>query len=232
MSGGMTGGMTEATASTRVLVTGFEPFGGDDVNPSWLAAERLATDPPGGLDVRAERLSCVFGTSVEELRRAVARHEPDLVLCTGLAGGRSDLSVERTAVNVDDARIPDNAGRQPVDEPVVPGGPAAYFSSLPVKACVAAVREAGLPASVSQTAGTFVCNHVFYGLAHLTATELPDLRGGFVHVPYAPQQVTDRAEPSMSVRDAADGLRAVLAAAVRALEAGGRDLRIPGGATH
>jgi pyroglutamyl-peptidase len=223
------------TASTRVLVTGFEPFGGDTVNPSWLAAERLAAAPPAGIEVRAEQLSCVFGTAVEELRRAVARHEPGLVLCTGLAGGRSELSVERIAVNVDDARIPDNAGRQPVDEPVVPGGPAAYFSSLPVKACVAAIREAGLPASVSQTAGTFVCNHVFYGLAHLIATELPDLRGGFVHVPYTPQQVADQANPatssmpSLSVRDTADGLRAVLTAAASRTSG---DLREAGGATH
>jgi len=218
------------TTPTRVLATGFEPFGGAGTNPSWSACRRLAAAPPAGLEVHAARLSCVFGTAIEELRRAIARYEPELVLCTGLAGGRSGLSVERVAVNVDDARIPDNAGRRPVDEPVVPGGPAAYFSSLPVKACVAAVRDAGLPASVSQTAGTFVCNHVFYGLAHLIATELPELRGGFVHVPYAPEQVADRPEPSMSLCDTTEGLAAVASAAARI--GAGEDLRLAGGAVH
>jgi len=212
----------------KVLITGFEPFGGESVNPSWEAARSVAEAPPAGLDVTAARLSCVYGTAVDELRQAVARTAPDFVLCVGQAGGRPGLSVERVAVNVDDARIPDNAGRQPVDEPVVPGGPAAYFASLPVKACVAAVRAAGLPASVSQTAGTFVCNHVFYGLAHLIATERPEMRGGFVHVPFAPDQVTDGAAPSMSVRDITAGLGVLLGTAVRTTT----DLREPGGATH
>lgn len=209
----------------RVLVTGFEPFDGESTNPSWQVAEAVAAAVPG---VTAVRLSCVFGTALEELRDAVRAHAPDLVLCLGQAGGRTGLGFERVAVNIDDARIPDNAGRQPVDEPVIPGGPAAYFAPLPVKACVAAAREAGVPASVSQTAGTFVCNHVFYGLAHLVATERPSLRGGFVHVPYAPHQVTDRAEPSLSVRDMATGVSAGLTAALRTAD----DLRVPGGALH
>jgi pyroglutamyl-peptidase len=158
----------------------------------------------------------------------VEQADPDLVLCVGQAGGRTGISVERVAINVDDARIPDNAGRQPVDEPVVAGGPAAYFAALPVKACVAAVRAAGIPASVSQTAGTFVCNHVFYGLAHLIATRRPALRGGFVHVPYAPEQVVDRAEPSLPTDTVAQALRAIITAAVTTRE----DLRVAEGATH
>lgn len=209
----------------RVLVTGFEPFGGESTNPSWQVAEAVAAAVP---EVTAVRLSCVFGTALDELRDAVEAHGPDLVLCLGQAGGRTGLSVERVAVNVDDARIPDNAGRQPVDEPVVEGGPAAYFAALPVKACVAAAREAGIPASVSQTAGTFVCNHVFYGLGHLVANERPGLRGGFVHVPYAPHQVTGRAEPSLSVRDMSTGVTAILTAALHTTD----DLRTPGGALH
>ncbi|NGO71054.1 pyroglutamyl-peptidase I [Streptomyces boncukensis] len=218
---------------TTILVTGFEPFGGEEVNPSWQAAELLAAEPPAGLGVTAVQLSCVFGTSLEELRAAVAAHSPDLVLCLGQAGGRAELTVERVAINVDDARIPDNAGREPVDEPVVPGGPAAYFSTLPLKACVAASRAAGVPASVSQTAGTFVCNHVFYGLAHLIATERPALRGGFAHVPFAPAQVAaagaaGAGKPSMAVPDMAAGLRAMLTAAATTT----RDLRESGGATH
>ncbi|NSC21471.1 pyroglutamyl-peptidase I [Streptomyces albus subsp. chlorinus] len=216
----------------QVLVTGFAPFDGEETNPSWQAAEALAADPPAGLDVRAVRLSCVFGTALDELRAAVEAAGPglELVVCLGQAGGRADLTVERVALNVDDARIPDNAGARPVDEPVVPGGPAAYFSTLPVKACVAAAREAGVPASVSQTAGTFVCNHVFYGLAHLLATEHPGVRGGFVHVPFTPRQAAAKhpAPPSLSVADAVRGLSAVLSTAARTTT----DIREPGGATH
>lgn len=213
---------------TRVLITGFEPFDAEDVNASWQAASLVAAEEPAGLDVTAVRLSCVFGTAIDELRTAVARTDPDVVLCVGQAGGRADLTVERVAINVDDARIPDNLGRQPVDQPVVADGPAAYFAALPVKACVAAVRAAGLPASVSQTAGTFVCNNVFYGLMHLIATERPTLRGGFVHVPYTPEQVTDKAAPSLPAATIADGLRAVLTAAVTHTE----DIVVTGGATH
>jgi pyroglutamyl-peptidase len=213
---------------TRVLLTGFEPFGGSDVNPSWQAAEAIAAEPPSGVSVEAVRLACVFDSALKELRAAVAAADPHLVLCLGQAGGRHGLSVERVAVNLDDTRVPDNAGRQPVDRPVVPGGPVAYFAALPVKACVAAARAAGVPADVSQTAGTYLCNHVFYGLMHLIATERPALRGGFVHVPFAPGQVTDRAEPSMPVPLAVRGLRAVLTAALEHTE----DLALPGGATH
>ncbi|HET6633558.1 MAG TPA: pyroglutamyl-peptidase I [Streptomyces sp.] len=213
---------------SRVLVTGFEPFGGETVNPSWEAAQLLRTAPPPDTDVTAVRLSCVFGAAADELRAAVAETGPDLVLCVGQAGGRHDLTVERVALNLDDARIPDNAGRQPLDEPVVPGAPTAYLSALPVKACVAAARAAGVPASVSQTAGTFVCNHVFYTLAHLIATQRPGLRGGFVHVPFAPSQVTVGGQPSMSVSDMADGLRAVLTAALTTSD----DISAVEGATH
>ncbi|MFG2227525.1 pyroglutamyl-peptidase I [Streptomyces sp. NPDC048644] len=213
---------------TRVLLTGFEPFDGESTNPSWQAVRAAAAEPPAGLELFTAELPCVYGESRTALRAAVDEHRPDLVLCVGQAGGRPDVTVERVAINVDDARIPDVAGAEPVDEPIVPGGPAAYFSTLPVKACVAAVRAAGLPASVSNTAGTFVCNHVFYALAHLIATELPGVRGGFVHVPYAPEQVVDRAQPSLPVAAIARALREIAVAA-----AGNReDLRIAGGATH
>ncbi len=214
----------------KVLVTGFEPFGGESSNPSWEVAALLAAEPPAGLDITAVELSCVFGKALTELRAALASAAPDLVVCLGQAGGRADLTVERIAINVDDARIPDNAGHQPVDEPVVADGPAAYFSSLPIKACVAAARAAGIPASVSQTAGTFVCNHVFYGLAHLLATEHPGIRGGFVHVPYTPQQIAAgrSAQPSLSPRDAATGIAALLTAAARTTH----DIHETGGATH
>ncbi|MFI9048643.1 pyroglutamyl-peptidase I [Streptomyces sp. NPDC053427] len=213
---------------TRVLLTGFEPFDGETVNPSWQAARAAADAPPAGLEVSAVELPCVYGTSLTALRVALEVTRPDIVVCVGQAGGRPDITVERVAINMDDARIPDVAGAEPVDEPIVPGGPAAYFSSLPIKACVAAVRAAGVPASVSNTAGTFVCNHVFYGLAHLIATELPGVRGGFVHVPYAPEQVVGKAQPSLSVGSMARALREIAATAARTRT----DIRVAEGATH
>jgi pyroglutamyl-peptidase len=169
---------------------------------------------------------------LQPLRRRAAgsrrRDRPPPGDCVGQAGGRPDLTVERVALNLDDARIPDNAGRRPLDEPGVAGAATAYFASLPVKACVAAVRAAGVPASVSQTAGTFVCNHVFHGLAHLIATERPGLRGGFVHIPYAPDQVTGGGAPSLSVREVATGLGALITAAISTTA----DIRTVEGATH
>lgn len=215
---------------TRVLITGFAPFGGESVNPSWQAASLVAAEPPAGLTVTAAELPCVFGEAIPALREAVLASTPDLVLCMGQAGGRPGVTVERVGVNVDDARIPDNAGNQPIDEPVVPGGPAAYFSTLPVKACVAAMREAGVPAAVSNTAGTFVCNHVAYGLGHLIATEFPHVRGGFVHVPWAPEQVTDGTAPVLEPATVARGVRALLLAAART--SAGEDLKVTEGATH
>ncbi|MER7988592.1 pyroglutamyl-peptidase I [Streptomyces noursei] len=216
------------TPPTRVLLTGFAPFDGEATNPSWQAVRTAAATPLAGLALHTVELPCVYGASLTALRTAIAATSPDLVVCVGQAGGRPDVTVERVAVNVDDARIPDTAGAEPIDEPIVPGGPAAYFATLPIKACVAAVRAAGLPASVSNTAGTFVCNHVFYGLAHLIATELPHVRGGFVHVPYAPEQVTDRAQPSLPVDAVATALRAIVAAAARTRT----DLKVAEGATH
>ncbi|MFI9024510.1 pyroglutamyl-peptidase I [Streptomyces sp. NPDC053560] len=213
---------------TRILLTGFAPFGGSDVNPSQRAVEAVAADPPPGVEVVTAELPCVFGEALDALREAVAAADPEIVLCVGQAGGRPDVTVERVAINVDDARIPDNSGEQPIDAPIVEDGPAAYFTTLPLKACVAAVREAGLPASVSQTAGTFVCNHVFYGLMHLLATERPATRGGFVHVPYAPEQVTDKGEPSLPVGATADALRVIMVTAADRTD----DIKAVGGATH
>jgi len=153
------------------------------------------------------------------LREAVAASRPDIVLCVGLAGGRAELSLERVAINVDDARIPDNDERQPIDLPIVPGGPAAYFATLPIKAAAAALRQAGLPAIVSNTAGTFVCNHVFYGLMHLAATRRPGLRGGFMHLPYLPGQAARQdGAPSMALDDIVRGVEIVLAVAAARTE--------------
>jgi pyroglutamyl-peptidase len=217
--------------SPCILLTGFEPFGGEAVNPSWEIARTLDGWTCAGRTVRAARLACVFGTALRELDAALAAHDPELVVCLGQAGGRAEISVERVAINVDDARIPDNGGRQPVDDAIVAGGPAAYFSTLPIKALVHALRDAGIAASVSNTAGTFVCNHVFYALMHRLATvpALAGTRGGFVHVPYTPEQVAGRpGVPAMALQTQVEGLRRALLAAARTRH----DLRETGGREH
>jgi pyroglutamyl-peptidase len=173
-----------------VLVTGFEPFAGDVRNPSGMVAAALDGLDTGGGRVTAEVLPCVFGEAPVVLLRAIARVRPEVVVCLGLAGGRTGITAERVAINVDDARIPDNAGRRPIDRAVAADGPVAYWSTLPVKAIVEDLREAGFPASVSQTAGTFVCNHVFYALRHaMERGAAPTVRrAGFVHLPWLPEQ--------------------------------------------
>ncbi|QFZ16357.1 pyroglutamyl-peptidase I [Saccharothrix syringae] len=208
----------------EVLLTGFEPFDGQRTNPSWDAALAVR---PDGYALTTLRLPCVFDKSLEMLRAALDERRYDVVVAVGQAGGRAGVTPERVAVNLDDARIPDNAGNQPVDVPVVPGGPAAYFTGLPVKACTAALTGAGIPAAVSHTAGTFVCNHVFYGLMHLVATSHPGLRAGFVHVPFAPEQVADDT-PSLPVETTARALELVIRTSLDTAV----DLPVTGGTLH
>lgn len=199
----------------HILLTGFEPFDGDHVNPSWEVAHALDGMYFGGAKVRALLLPCEFGRAPEVLQSALAAQPFDVLLSLGLASNRPEVTVERVALNVDDARIPDNAGQQPVDRPVVPGGPTAYLASLPIKRMVAAVRAAGVPASVSQTAGTFVCNHVFYAGAHWRATRAPGLRVGFVHLPPLPVQAARHpGMTGMRLSMLTDAVRAALLAAV------------------
>ncbi|TGV18328.1 pyroglutamyl-peptidase I [Mesorhizobium sp. M00.F.Ca.ET.186.01.1.1] len=198
-----------------ILVTGFDPFGGEAINPAWESVKRLAEIESGEYRIVARQLPTVFGKSVELLVQAIREISPDLVFCIGQAGGRADISIERVAINVDDARIPDNAGKQPIDTPIVEGGPVAYWSSLPIKAIVKEMRAKGIPASVSQTAGTFVCNHLFYGLMHAIAKEYPAVRGGFVHIPYLPEQAAKHpGQPSMSVETIVNGLQIAIETAV------------------
>lgn len=222
--------------SARILLTGFDPFGGEAVNPTAQIAQALDGQRLGHdsrtAQVQSLVLPTVFGVALERLHAAVdsALHSADsplvLVLALGQASGRCELSVERVAINVDDARISDNAGAQPVDTPVVSGGPAAYFSTLPIKAMVAALHAAGHPASISQTAGTFVCNHVFYGLQHhLRATPV---RSGFMHVPCVPEQAKGKTGlPSVPLDRLIEGTRIALQAA---LLHEGADQRWSGGA--
>ena len=195
-----------------MLITGFDAFGGDAINPSWLAAKTLHGHVILGHRVAAAQLPTVFDESLQRLRTLLKQHRPALVICVGQAGGRTALSLERVAINVNDARIADNAGSQPVDTSVVPGAPAAYFSTLPIKAMLLALQREGIPAEVSQTAGTFVCNHVFYGLMHLLATErgFKRSRGGFIHVPWLPEQ----GAPYMALVDITRGLELAVHAAL------------------
>jgi len=194
----------------KALVTGFEPFADDGVNPAGEAVLQLPSRL-GELAIHTRVLPTVFGRAIAALEDALVAVRPDIVLCVGLAGGRAELSLERVAINVDDARIPDNDGQQPIDRPIAADGPAAYFTGLPVKAAAAALREAGLPAIVSNTAGTFVCNHVFYGLMHLTATRQLPLRGGFLHVPYLPIQAARfSGAPSMALEQIVRGIEIIL----------------------
>jgi pyroglutamyl-peptidase len=209
-----------------VLVTGFEPFGGEAINPSWMAAQALHGRTVAGHRLIGAQLPTVFGRSLQVLRDLLHRHHPALVLCTGQAAGRTALSLERIAINVNDARIPDNEGAQPVDTPVVAGGPAAYFTGMPIKAMLAALLAEGINAEVSQTAGTFVCNHVFYGLMHEIATrhDLRRTRGGLVHLPWLPSQ----GQPSMRLDEIVQGLRVAIGCALVTVE----DIRKEAGALN
>lgn len=211
-----------------VLITGFEPFGGESVNPSWEVVSGLDNAIIAGCRVVARQLPCVFGESLAVLNAAIDALSPSLVLAVGQAGGRTDITVERVAINVDDARIADNQGQQPVDVPIVAEGPAAWFSTLPIKAMVMAMRNAGIPASVSQTAGTFVCNHVMYGLLH-KLRDAPAVKGGFIHIPYLPQQAAAHSgAPSM----ASETVRRALEIAIDTALQVDSDIAVTGGATH
>lgn len=209
-----------------VLLTGFEPFGGESINPSGEIARQLHGTVVGGHQVVGALLPCVFGAAIRELKRQIRAAKPALVICVGQAGGRAEITPERVAINVDDARIPDNAGRQPVDRPVMRGGPAAYWSTLPIKAIAAELRRREIPAAVSQTAGTFVCNHVFYGLMHELRRQRK-VRGGFIHVPFLPGQAPG-GKPSLPLATMTDAINAAIAVALRTR----RDARSAGGATH
>ncbi|MBC7548567.1 MAG: pyroglutamyl-peptidase I [Polaromonas sp.] len=219
------------TSVCHVLLAGFEPFEADPVNPAWEVARALDGWQHLGATVHAVQLPCVFGRAIEKLDQAIAQWQPTLVICLGLAGGRSEVSLERVAINIDDARIADNAGQQPVDVAVVAGGPAAYFSTLPIKAIVRDLRAAGLPGTVSNTAGTFVCNHIFYALMHQLAKApgAMQARGGFIHLPYLPEQAARHpGAPSMALETQAAALRIVIRTALGRVD----DVRETAGQLH
>ncbi|SPR96013.1 pyroglutamyl-peptidase I [Cupriavidus taiwanensis] len=213
-----------------VLLTGFEPFEDEPVNPSWEAVRALDGERVGDAVIVARQLPCVFGAAIAAIGELLDALRPTLVIAVGQAGGRAEISVERVAINVDDARIADNAGAQPIDTAIAADGPAAYFATLPIKAMVRDMRAAGVPASVSQTAGTFVCNHVFYGLMHRLARQHDGAaRGGFIHIPYLPEQAARHpGQPSLAHETLVKGLRTAVATALSTRA----DVREQGGQLH
>lgn len=198
----------------KVLLTGFDPFGKETINPAIEAVRKIEGEVIENYEVTTLEVSTVFDKCIQELRDMIEKVNPDFVICVGQAGGRAHLSVERVAINVNDARIPDNDGNQPIDTPVIQSGPPAYWSTLPIKTIVETLKNKGIPAMVSQTAGTFVCNHIFYGLMHELHTKHSSVRGGFIHIPYLPEQAASKPEqPSMSLNTIVEGLRIAISAA-------------------
>lgn len=214
--------------SMKLLLTAFDPFGGECLNPAQEAV-KLVREQVKDVSVVKCFVPTVFGRSVEIVADAIAAHHPDAVLCIGQAGGRAALTLERVAINIDDAPIPDNEGNQPVDTAIFADGENAYFTTLPVKVMAAAIREAGIPAGISYTAGTFVCNHLMYGVLYTLEKDYPGVRGGFMHVPYIPDQVIGKKElPSMPLADIVKGIETAIAA----IGENETDISVSEGKTH
>ena len=198
----------------KILLTGFDPFGGESINPAWEAVKRVKA--PAGAELIRLEVPTVFGRSITTVLTSMRLHRPDVVVCVGQAAGRSEITPERVAINIADASIPDNEGNRPCDAPIYPDGENACFSTLPVKAMVEAIKAAGLPASLSNTAGTFVCNQLMYGLLYHISREFPGMRGGFIHVPCIPEQAArmEKPVPSLPLPEIVRGLEAALSALV------------------
>jgi len=214
----------------KILVTGFDPFGDDVINPAIEAVKRLP-DTIDGVEIVKLEIPTVFNKSAEVVRDAIEKEQPDYVLNIGQAGGRYELTPERVAINLDDARIADNEGQQPIDVPIKEDGAPAYFSQLPIKAMVDYMKKENIPASVSNTAGTFVCNHIMYQTIYLTMTEFPEVKAGFMHIPFLPEQVVNRPNtPAMALDDIVKGITASLKAIIDFDSK--EDLEAVGGKTH
>lgn len=214
----------------KILVTGFDPFGSDKINPAIEAVKKLPDTIKGAKIIKLE-IPTVFNKSAQVVHQAIVKEQPDYVLNVGQAGGRSALTPERVAININDGRIPDNDGYQPLDEPIQPDGDTAYFTQLPIKAMAKAIRAAGLPAIVSNTAGTYVCNHIFYQVQYMRTKEFPKLKAGFIHIPFLPEQVITRPnQPSMALADIVKGLTAAIGAIVE--RDGQNDIKTVEGQNH
>ena len=198
----------------KILVTGFEPFGKETINPALEAVKKL-DNKINGAEVVKTKIPTVFGKAIEKLEKEIEKEKPDIVICVGQAGGRSKITVERVAINIDDATIKDNEGNKPVDNKIFKDGGNAYFSRLPIKTIVKEMTKNKIPASISNTAGTFVCNHLMYGLLYLIDKKYPNMWGGFIHVPFIPEQTLNKEAPSMSLGDIIKGLTLVIETTVK-----------------
>ncbi|MDU5108160.1 MULTISPECIES: pyroglutamyl-peptidase I [unclassified Clostridium] len=198
----------------KILITGFDPFGGENINPALEAVKKLP-DTILGHEVIKLEIPTVFRKSLEKIEENIKKHNPDVVISVGQAAGRFGITPERVAINIDDARIKDNEDNQPIDISIYEDGENAYFSNLPIKAMVKEMIDNGIPASVSNTAGTFVCNHVMYGILYLIDKKYPNMRGGFIHVPCIPAQAATKPNmPSMSADDITKGLELSIKAVI------------------
>ena len=214
----------------KILVTGFDPFGGEPINPA-LEAVKALPDTIAGAQIIKLEIPTVFGKAADVVKAAMEDVQPDVVLSIGQAGGRFSVTPERVAINIDDARIPDNEGNQPIDVTIQADGAPAYFSQLPIKAMVKHIKDAGLPASLSNSAGVFVCNHIMYQVLYLIDTSFPGVKGGFIHVPFIAEQVVDKPnQPFMSLVDITKSLEKAIEAIV--LFQDKEDLETIEGTTH
>lgn len=190
-----------------VLITGFAPFGGEKINPSWQAVKQLP-DTIDGVKIIKKQIPVSFRGSVNDLDKLIKEYNPDVIIAVGEAGGRAAVSIERVAINVDDARIPDNDNYQPKNIKISINGKNAYFSKLPIYQIQEAIQAQGIPAYISDSAGTYVCNHVMYHLLEVLSKKYPNKIAGFIHVPYAPEQVVNKSDmPSMSTDQATQALK-------------------------
>lgn len=212
----------------KVLVTGFDPFNKESINPSWEAVNRLRDEIAGAKIIKLQ-VPTVFHKSIRIIREVMEREQPDVVLSVGQAYGRGDITPERVGINLSDATFPDNEGFQPTDEPIFADGSDGYFSNLPIKAMVESIRAKGIPSSASTTAGTFVCNHVLYGVQYHIRRDFPNTRSGFIHIPCLPSQTVNmRGMPSMSLADDVIALEA----AIEAVVTHDKDISAPGGSVN
>ena len=202
----------------KLLLTAFDPFGGAEINPAQKAAE--AVRAPAGVKIVRLLVPTVFRTAAQTVNQAIDREKPDAVLCVGQAGGRDAVTPERVAINLMDAAAADNAGQMPVDQPVIEGGENALFVTLPAKAMAEAIRQAGIPARVSCSAGTFVCNSLLYGVLYHCRQSRNAVRAGFIHLPFLPEQTAGRPElPAMPLEQMVRALEIAIEVIDRHLKA-------------
>ena len=214
----------------KVLITGFDKFGGESINPSNLCVNSLS-DVIDNIEIKKITLPTVFKDSSRVLEENIKSFSPSIVICVGQAGGRSKITPERIAINIDDARIPDNIGNSPIDETIRKDGENAYFSTLPIKAIVDELNKNNIPSTISNTAGTFVCNHIMYESLYLTSTKYPNIKAGFIHIPYIEEQVLNKPNmPYMKKEDIIVSLELIIKTAVTYYDK--EDRKLTGGLEH